>query len=79
MQANFSLSKEIMVKLTKDKRDSGRDKSATVTRALQRYWLKEVDIEDMTEAEAKIKYSELTDKKKKLEEQIQRVYLRLED
>ena len=79
MQANFSLSKEIMVKLTKDKRDSGRDKSATVTRALQRYWLKEVDIEDMTEAEAKIKYSELTDKKQQLEEQIQRVYLRLED
>ncbi|GAG69948.1 unnamed protein product [marine sediment metagenome] len=79
MQANFSLSKEIMVKLTKDKRDSGRDKSATVTRALQRYWLKEVDIEDMTDAEAKIKYSELIDKKQQLEEQIQRVYLRLED
>ena len=79
MQANFSLSKEIMVKLTKDKRDSGRDKSATVTRALQRYWLKEVDIEDMTEAEVKTKYSELTDKKQQLEEQIQRVYLRLED
>lgn len=54
-------------------------KNKIVELAIESYIVSDVDIEDMTKSEAKTKYYELTDKKQQLEEQIQRVYLRLED
>ena len=54
-------------------------KNDVIVVALESHLLNEVDIEDMTETEAKKMYDALTDKKQQLEEQIQRVYLRLED
>jgi len=79
MQANFSLSKEIMGKLTKDKKDSGRDKSATVTRALQRYWLADVEVENMTIEEVKITFDEVNDKLAYLRKLEHKLYIRLEE
>ena len=54
-------------------------KNDVIVVALESHLLKEVEIEDMTDTEAKKMYDALTDKKQQLEEQIQRVYLRLED
>lgn len=54
-------------------------KNKIVELAIENYIVSDVDIEDMTEIEAKKMYDALTDKKQQLEEQIQRVYLRLED
>jgi len=47
--------------------------------ALESHLLNDVDIENMTETEAKKMYGALIDKRQQLEEQIMRVYLRLED
>lgn len=47
--------------------------------ALEKHLLDDVEIEDMTQEEAKKMYSALIDKKQQLEEQIMRVYLRLEE
>ena len=54
-------------------------KNKIVELAIESYIISDVDVENMTEIEVKKMYGALIDKKQQLEEQIMRVYLRLED
>ena len=79
MQKSIHISKVLNDKLVDYSIKDRRNQSDVISIALESHLLKEVKIEDMTETEAKKMYDALTDKKQQLEEQIQRVYLRLED
>ena len=79
MQKSIHISKVLNDKLVDYSIKDRRNQSDVISIALESHLLKEVEIEDMTETEAKKIYSALIDKKQQLEEQIQRVYLRLED
>ena len=78
---SFYLPESTLIKLEAYEKESRINASVITELAIESYILnkKGVEIEDMTSKEAKVKYYELIDKKQQIEEQIQRVYLRLED
>lgn len=75
------LPEETLKKLEAFEKQTRINASVITELAIESYILNknDVEIEDMTAKEAKIKYYELIDKRQQLEEQIQRVYLRLEE